>query len=285
MRLLGNHGVAVDGGRMSRLADVTVLVPESRELDLFAAMLEGEGAKAVRCPLVTILDLDDSAPVEAWLGRLIHDRFHDLILLTGEGLRRLIGAADRAGIRQEAVAAIGRLRTIIRGPKPAKALREIGLPPGVAAEVPTTEGVIRALAGLDLRGHAVGVQLYPGNPNPPLLDALEAAGATADAIVPYRYASDAETDAVERAIHAMATGGIDFIAFTSTPQLDRLVKVAEERGLQAELKAGLGRTRIAVAGPVVGHALEAMGFTLAAMPESNFHMKPLVNAMVRAVGR
>ena len=269
----------------ARLIDLTVLVPESRELDLFAGMLEGEGAKTLRCPLVTILDVADPAPVEAWLRRLIAGEFDDLVLMTGEGLRRLMGVAARAGIKEQAVAAIGRLRIIIRGPKPAKALREIGLVPGISAEAPTSEGVIRTLAGLDLKGHRVGVQLYPGNPNAPLLDALSTAGASADTIVPYRYASDSESDAVESAIRALAAGGIDFIAFTSTPQLDRLVKVAEERALQAELNQGLARTRIAVAGPVVGKMLEDMGFTIAAMPDSNFHMKPLVNAMIRAAGR
>jgi uroporphyrinogen-III synthase len=268
-----------------RLADLTVLVPESRELDLFAGMIEGEGAKAVRCPLVTILDLDDPAPAEAWLGRLVAGEFDDLVLLTGEGLRRLMGVAERAGIKEQAVAAIGRLRTILRGPKPAKALRELGLTPGISATAPTTEGVIETLGTLDLKGHRVGVQLYPGNPNAPLLDAIRAGGASADTVVPYRYASDVETDAVEQAIQAMAAGGIDFIAFTSTPQLDRLMKVAEERGLADALKQGLARTRIAVAGPVVGKVLENMGLTIAAMPESNFHMKPLVNAMARAVGR
>jgi uroporphyrinogen-III synthase len=266
-----------------RLANLTILVPESRELDLFAGMLEGEGAKTVRCPLVTILDLADPAPVEAWLKRLVAGAFDDLILLTGEGLRRLMGVAERAGMKDQAVAAIGGLRPIIRGPKPAKALREIGLSHGITAVSPTTDGVIATLGGLDLKGHRVGVQLYPGNPNAPLLDALQAAGASAETIVPYRYASDSETASVEAAIRAMAAGEIDFIAFTSTPQLDRLVKVAAERGLEAELKQGLGRTRIAVAGPVVGKMLEDMGLTIAAMPESNFHMKPLVNAMVRAV--
>jgi uroporphyrinogen-III synthase len=267
-----------------RLANLTILIPESRELDLFAGMVEGEGAKTLRCPLVTILDVADLAPVEAWLGRLIAGAFDDLVLLTGEGLRRLMGVAARAGVKDQAVAAIARLRPIIRGPKPAKALREIGLSHGVSAEAPTTDGLIATLAGLDLQGHRVGVQLYPGNPNAPLLDALRGGGGSVDAIVPYRYASDSETAAVESAIRTMAAGEIDFIAFTSTPQLDRLVKVAEERGLQAELKEGLGRTRIAVAGPVVGKLLQDMGLTIAAMPESNFHMKPLVNAMIRAVG-
>lgn len=262
-----------------------MLVPESRELDLFAGLLEGEGAAAVRCPLVTIVDVADPVPVEDWLRRLVMGRFDDLVLLTGEGLRRLVGVAERAGMKDAAVAAIGRLRTVIRGPKPAKALRELGLKPGITAEAPTTEGVIRTLRTLDLKGRRVGVQLYPGNPNAPLLDALRAAGATADTVVPYRYASDVETDAVEKAIRALAAGGIDFVAFTSMQQIERLTKVAGERGLEAELKLGLGRTRIAVAGPVVGKVLEDMGYAIAAMPDSNFHMKPLVNAMIRAVGR
>jgi uroporphyrinogen-III synthase len=266
-----------------RLDGLTILVPESRELDLFAGMLEAEGATALRCPLVTILDAADPAPVRAWLDRLIAGAFDDLILLTGEGLRRLIGAADRGGIKDAAVTAIGGLRTIIRGPKPAKALREIGLPPGISAETPTTDGVIATLAGLNMTARRVGVQLYPGNPNPTLIDALRGGGATADPVTPYRYASNAESDAVAAAIRALAAGGVDFIAFTSTPQLDRLIAVAAERGLEAALRQGLGRTRIAVAGPVVGDRLKAMGFAIAAMPDSNFHMKPLVNAIAAAL--
>jgi uroporphyrinogen-III synthase len=47
------------------LAGRRILVPESRELDLFARMLEERGAEAVRCPMVTILDVEDAAPIEA----------------------------------------------------------------------------------------------------------------------------------------------------------------------------------------------------------------------------
>src|ERR1700722_7601395 len=70
-----------------------IVVPESRELDLFARMLEAQGAATIRCPMVTITDADDPAPVEAWLRRLAGGGFDDLILLTGEGLRRLMAAA------------------------------------------------------------------------------------------------------------------------------------------------------------------------------------------------
>jgi uroporphyrinogen-III synthase len=267
----------------ARLANRRILVPESRELDMFAHMLEAEGATAIRCPLVTILDLEDPKPVEAWVRGLVAGELDDLILLTGEGLRRILAVADHMEARDAAVGAIGKLRTVIRGPKPAKALREIGLAPGLTAVAPTTEGVIQTLSAENLQGRRIGVQLYPGNPNDLLLDFLRSAGATPLPIVPYRYASDADAGAVADAIRAMADGSIDCVAFTSSPQIDRLQEVAKNRGLEAELKMGLERTRIAAVGPIVAEAVERIGGKVAAEPAKSFHLKPLINAIAAAL--
>jgi uroporphyrinogen-III synthase len=265
------------------LAGRRILVPESRELDLFARMLEERGAVAARCPLVTINDLEDPAPVEAWLQRLTAGAFDDLILLTGEGLRRLMSVAQRAGVEAQALAAVKQLRTVTRGPKPARVLRELGLAPGLAAETPTTAGVIATLKRENLNNRTVGVQLYPGNPNAPLLDFLRDAGATAVPIVPYRYASDAESEQVDAAIRGMVAGEFDAIAFTSTPQIERLEEVAKQRDLETELRQGLARIVIAAVGPVAASALTTRGFHVAAMPASSFHLKPMVNALVEAL--
>jgi uroporphyrinogen-III synthase len=262
-----------------------ILVPESRELDLFAGMLEARGAEALRCPLVTIRDVEDPAPVAAWLGRMAEGAFDDLILLTGEGLRRLLALSRRLGIEDQIVAALKSLRTVTRGPKPARVLRELGLSPGLAASEPTTAGVIATLGRENLAGRTIGVQLYPGKPDPKLLDFLRAAGATPDPVLPYRYASDAETTQVEAAIRAMAEGHIDVIAITSSPQLERLKAVAAQRGLEQDLARGLARTRIAAVGPVAASAVAALGVQATIMPEASFHLKPLVNAIVAAFAR
>lgn len=266
------------------LSGKRIAVPESRELDLFARMLEEQGAETLRCPLVAIRDLDDPAPAEAWLKRLIAGKFDDLILLTGEGLRRLIGIARRAGVEADTVAALGKLRTITRGPKPVRALRELGLKAGLSAAEPTTAGIIATLARENLTGRGVGVQLYPSNPNAPLLDFLAQAGAKADAVLPYAYASDAESDQVAALIGAMADGKLDAIAFTGSMQLEHLAEVARARGMEAQLRDGLARTKIAAIGPVVSAAVEKIGGRVAITPAGgSFHLKPLVNAMVAAL--
>ncbi|MGH7014374.1 MAG: uroporphyrinogen-III synthase [Stellaceae bacterium] len=266
------------------LSGKRIAVPESREIDLFARMLEEHGATTLRCPLVAIRDLDDPATAAAWLKRLVESRFDDLILLTGEGLRRLIGIARRAGIEADVVAALGKLRTVTRGPKPVRALRELGLKAALTAAEPTTASVIATLARENLKGRLIGVQLYPGNPNAALLDFLAQAGATPDSIVPYRYATDAETGQVVALIDELAAGRLDAIAFTGSMQLERLAEVARERGKETQLRDGLARTKIAAIGPVVGAAVEKLGGRVAIVPAGgSFHLKPLVTAMVAAL--
>ena len=261
------------------MADCRILVPESRELDLFCRLLETAGAQTIRCPLVSILDLEDETPVRHWLDRLIEGRFDDLVLLTGEGLRRLLGVAGRAGRRDAAIAAIGRLRTLVRGPKPVRALREIGLAPSLVAAAPTTDGIIATLAGERLDGRRIGVQLYPDPQDDRLCDFLHRQGAVTDAITPYRYASRSDDAAVVAAIDSLAAGEIDLIAFTSSPQVRRLAEVARHHGLEDRLRAGLARTRIAAVGPVAAAAVVAIGGTVAIEPATSFHLKPLVAAI------
>jgi uroporphyrinogen-III synthase len=257
---------------------LTVLVPESRELDLFVKMLEAEGAATLRCPLVRILDLEDTSAADAWIAQFLHRPFDDLILLTGEGLRKLLALS---GARREVfIAALAKTRTIVRGPKPARALREIGLAPGLAPHLPTSQGVLDALAPEDLRARRIGVQLYPGAAL--LADALQERGAQVFAVTPYRYASEADDAQVAANIRALAKGAIDVIAFTASPQVERLIAVARAAGLEKELSSGLAHTRIAAIGPVVAETLKAHGFSAHIQPENNFHLKPLVRAIMGA---
>src|SRR5947209_11288644 len=140
------------------LAGRHIALVEHRELDRLGRMLEEQGAETLRCPLVAIADAPDQGMVRAWIERAIAAPFDDLVLMTGEGLRRLRGAAARAGIEAAFREALSRMRTITRGPKPAQALREIGLSPGLRAATPTTDGVITKPKDGKLAGQRIGAQ-------------------------------------------------------------------------------------------------------------------------------
>lgn len=263
------------------LAERVIALPETRELDVFAAMLERRGARVIRCPLVAILDAPDPAPVLEWIRRFAAGACDDLVLLTGEGLRRLLGCIDRHApeLKEQFIAELARVRKITRGPKPARALRELGLRPELAAEVPTTEGVIATLSAHDLRGRRVGVQLYGTEPNLPLVGFLAAAGAEVLTVAPYVYADKEADSAVAALIDEMAAGRVDAIAFTSTPQVTRLFSLAEPDIVRAALR----KTLVAAVGPVVADTLAEHGIDAPLMPTESFFLKPLTSALEQAL--
>lgn len=263
-----------------------IVVPEGRELGQLVRMLEERGAEAVPCPTIAIRDAPDKAPVEAWLRRFASRTCDDLVLMTGEGLRRLLGFARRIDLESGFIDALRLTRKVTRGPKPVRALREIGLPTDIPAHEPTTQGVIAALERHDLTGRRVGVQLYPGNANERILQFLDAAGAEADAVLPYVYASEVDDARVMAVIAEMAAGQIDAIAFTSAPQVRRFHDVARAFGREADLRQGLERIVVAAVGPIVAAELGAMGVEVNVIPrEGTFFMKPLVRELATALAK
>jgi uroporphyrinogen-III synthase len=265
------------------LAGRTIAVPESREIEVFAALLERRGARVIRCPLIAIRDAPDPAPVLDWSRRLAGGAFDDLILLTGEGLRRILSCIERCEprLREQFVAALGRMRKITRGPKPAKVLRELGMKPDVAAGQATTDGVIASLRGLDLRGRGVGVQLYGTEPNRPLVDFLRGAGALVATVSPYVYADAADEQAVRNLLDELRHGEVDAIAFTSSAQIARLIAIGSEEGA----RAALANTLVAAIGPVVAESLRRHGIDARLMPEESFFLKPLTSALEEALAK
>jgi len=86
--------------------------------------------------------------------------------------------------------------TVTRGPKPARALRELGVLPTLPSEDPTTEGVVEALQTREWRGARVGVQLCGDVPNDRIVNFLTAAGAVPVKVAPYAYVAAADDEKI-----------------------------------------------------------------------------------------
>jgi uroporphyrinogen-III synthase len=265
------------------LTNRAIALAEGRQLEELAQMLEKEGAKTLRYPLLSILDAPDEGPVLEWLNRLTAGEFEWIVLMTGEGVRRLVALAERHGLRDAVVGALGRTRSITRGPKPVRALKEIGLAPTVVAQTPTTEGVIASLGSQDLHGKTIGVQMYSES-NPPLLQFLQGAGAVVRSVLPYVFAPASDAERVAELVLEMAAGKVDALVFTSSPQVDRLFDVAAERNLEPSLREGFTRTQVASVGPVLSDHLRERGVPVNICPEQGFVMKNLVLQIKRVLG-
>lgn len=269
-----------------RLNGYRILILETREEAQFSRLLTEQGADVVQCPMFTIHDAPDTAPIEAWIRRAIARPLNDLVLMTGEGLRRLMTVVRRIGVEAEFVGSLSATRKFARGPKPGRALREIGLEPQVTTEKPTSEGVADMLSKLDLNGHRLGLQLYPDKDHATLIGAIKAQGAEVDTVLPYVYDAKAADANIVTAIAEMAQGRIDAIALTSSGQVRRLIEVAKAHGCETQLRDGLERTPIASVGPVVSDELKAYGLRTDIAPvEGAFFMKPLISAMATELAK
>ena len=269
-----------------RLTGYRILILETREEAQFSRLLSEQGADVLQCPMFTINDAPDPAPIQAWIRRAVEKPFDDLVLMTGEGLRRLMKLVRQAGVEQEFVAALGKSRKFARGPKPGKALREIGLEPQMTTEKPTSEGVAEMLAYLDLKGRRVGLQLYPDKDHGALIGAIKSQGAEVDTVLPYVYDTKAADANIVAAIDEMARGRVDAIALTNLGQIRRLIDTARQHGWEEKLRDGLSHTPIASVGPAVSDELKSHGLAAAIYPaDEAFFMRPLISAMATTLAK
>ncbi|MCP1850682.1 MULTISPECIES: uroporphyrinogen-III synthase [unclassified Bradyrhizobium] len=269
-----------------RLNGYRILILETREEAQFSRLLAEQGADVLQCPMFTIHDAPDPVPIEAWIRRAIERPLDDLVLMTGEGLRRLMKVVRRIGVEREFVDSLAKARKFARGPKPGRALREIGLEPQMTTEKPTSEGVAGMLSKLDLTGHRLGLQLYPDKDHASLIGAIKAQGAEVDTVLPYVYDAQAADANIVTAIEEMAQGRIDAIALTNLGQVRRLIEVARARGCEDRLREGFERTRIASVGPAVSDELKSQGLRTDIYPaEDAFFMRPLISAMAAALSK
>ncbi len=263
----------------SVLTGQVVAVPEARQLDVLANLLERRGARVLRCPLVGIADSPEETSVVAWIDRLIALPTDLVVLYTGEGVERLVKCARRAGRETEFVAALARTPKLTRGPKPKRALRTLELTAEHAAIEPTTAGLVVAASAIATPLQRVAIQLYSESQDRQLIEHFEQNGVAVDCVAPYVYASATDDDRVAELIGELAAGAVAAIAFTSKAQVQRLLALAKQRQLEGELRAGLARTKVAAVGPVVAAELVRDGIRVDAMPEDSYTMKPLVTSL------
>ncbi|MDB6156554.1 MAG: uroporphyrinogen-III synthase, partial [Gammaproteobacteria bacterium] len=99
-------------------------------------------------------------------------------------------------------------------------------------------------------------------------------------VAPYIYADAADDQAVLNLLKRLEAREIDAVAFTSTPQVERLFSIAPP---EAVTKA-LANTLVAAVGPVVADALRKRGIEARVMPEDSFFLKPLTTELEEALG-
>jgi len=262
-------------------AGLRVAAFESRRCDDMVRLIEKYGGVAHVSPSMREVPLANNPQAVDFAKAVITGQIDVVVVMTGVGFGHLIDAIDRHVDRQQFIDALSDTVTIARGPKPAKAMRDLGIVATHQVALPNTWREILALIDekLPVANSVVGVQEY-GQPNPSLVAGLEARGAEVVAVKVYNWALPEDEDPLVDNINALADGKIDAVLFTSAHQLDNLLSQADREGRFDEVLGALRSVVVCSIGPTTTERLSHFQLPVDLEPEH-----PKMGHLVAAAAR
>ncbi|MGH7923770.1 MAG: uroporphyrinogen decarboxylase [Candidatus Binatus sp.] len=245
-----------------------VVAFESRMAAEVATMIERRGGVAIVAPAMREVPLEDNRAALDFAQRLLAGEFEAVLFMTGVGTRALFAAMETRHRRPVLVAALTAIATVARGPKPIRAMRDLGFEPSIVVPEPNTwREVLNALAAqIELKGKRVAVQEY-GVSNHELTAGLEARGARVTIVPVYRWTLPADRAPLRAALSAIAAGAADVALFTSSNQVTNVIQLAEAEGIGDTVKRGFARMAVGSIGPVCSEQIRAYGLSVDFEPD------------------
>ena len=259
-----------------------VLALESRRAAEMEKLIANQGGRAFVAPALREAPIEANVEAFAFAEALFSGAFDMVVLLTGVGTRYLQTVIETRFPPDRFVEAMRAVTVVARGPKPVAVCRELGIPIALVAPEPNTwREVLDVTAGRPER--RIAVQEH-GKTNPELTTALEARGAVVTTVPVYQWTLPDDTKPLREAVRRLAAKDFDVVLFTTSSQVDHLVRVAEQEHAVSDMREGLEQTVIASIGPTTSETLQDHGFTPDFLP-SHPKMGMLVVELAREFAR
>ena len=231
---------------------------ESRRAEETSQLIKRSSGLPTVSPSMREVPLEDHREAVEFAKQLLTGSVELVIFLTGVGFEHLLAAVGRHLDRDRFLSSLEDIQTLARGPKPVKAMRDVGIAPTFVAPEPNTwREVLNTLdEHLSVSNLKVGLQEY-GKPNPSLIAGLEARGARVIRVPVYRWDFPSDTGPLESNIKAIAEGQRDVILFTSAHQVTNVLRMAAQLGIEEEVRHQVNRAIVCSIGPTTSEALRA----------------------------
>jgi uroporphyrinogen decarboxylase len=236
---------------------------ESRRADDIARLIQRRNGVPYVSPSMREVPLAHNQAAIDFANHLITGQIDVVIFLTGVGTRHLLAQIERHVDRTQFLAAVSDAKSVVRGPKPLAALKEVGITPTIVVPEPNTwRELLTALdERLPVANLVVGLQEY-GVTNPSLIAGLEARGAVVERVHVYDWDMPEDIAPLEANLRRIAAGEIDVVMFTSGQQILNLLKLADDLGLAEDFRASLRNLVVASIGPTTSEMLRANGLAV-----------------------
>lgn len=239
------------------LGGLAVAALESRRAQDMERLIRRYGGKAFVSPSMREVPIEENREAIDFAYRVMTGEIDIVIFLTGVGFQQLLRAIERSLDKQQFLNALSDITTIVRGPKPAAAMREVGLTPGITVPEPNTWRELLSVvdAQVPVTNHKVGLQEY-GKSNSSLIAGLEARGAEVVPVRVYHWDLPTDTRPLEENIRAIISGQRDLLLLTSAHQVANLLRMSAELGVEPQLREALKNVIVASIGPTTSEMLK-----------------------------
>ncbi|BCS51999.1 uroporphyrinogen-III C-methyltransferase [Geobacter sp. SVR] len=222
----------------------------------FAAMLAEQGAMAIECPTIRLVEPEQWEPLDTVLREA--GSYDWLVLTSGNAVRSVFRRLEVLGLDARV---LGRCRVCAVGPKTAEALGEFGIRPDLVPSDYKAEGVVAEFARMDLAGKRV---LFPRADRARDLVPRELARMGARVDSPIAYRNILPDSLPHEALHALERRTVDCITFTSSSTVRNLAAMVGEDRMLDLLKG----VTVASIGPITSQACRSLGLEVAIEPAS-----------------
>ena len=265
-----------DGTPSTHFNGRMVVAFESRRQQDMARMIKQHGGEARVSPSMQEISHGENEQAVDFAHRLITGEITTVIFLTGVGFRYLLQSIEKRVDRQRFLDCLADVTTIVRGPKPAAALKEVGVRPTHRVAEPNTWREIIALVDekLGVASQVIAIQEY-GKSNTSLVAGLEARGARVLSVPVYRWELPDDCGPLLENARTLAEQQVDLVLFTSAQQVVHLLQVADAEGLRSQVVEGLTNAVVCSIGPTTSEQLKQLGIRVDMEP-SKPHMGHLV---------
>jgi len=238
-------------------AGLKVVSFESRRAAEMAQLIRKQQGEPIVAPSMREAPIERNEEAFRFAERLFAGEFDMMIFLTGVGTRILNQAIATRYPPERFPESLRNLTVVARGPKPIAVLRELKVPVAIAVPEPNTwHEVLAATAGRPER--RIALQEY-GRPSAELIGGLRARGAEVTPVRVYQWELPEDVGPLREAAEKIAAEEVDVALFTTSVQIDHLLRVAAQSGLEDYVRTALGKMLVASVGPATSEALEENG--------------------------
>jgi len=219
-------------------AGLRVAALESRRRDDMERLIARFGGQPFVSPSMREVPIESNREAIDFAYRVMTGEINIVIFLTGVGLKHLLTAIERHVDRQRFIDALSDVTTVVRGPKPAAVMRELGLTPTIKVPEPNTwRELLRSIdENVPITNQKIGLQEY-GKTNSSLIAGLEARGAEVIRVRVYQWELPVDSGPLEANVRAMAAGERDVLLLTSAHQVANMLRISADLGLEEQLRS------------------------------------------------